>query len=300
MANTIEVPVEGAAVNLDLEKLFAAFLREKKYLKGVTAATLRIYSLSWLAFQRHNGQLTKSGVKEFMVSMIENGAKPGTANCYARCLNSFLTWLAENGHTPERLRVPLTKQPKRVLKTYTPEEVERIIRHKPKSQTGKRIMAILFLLIDTGSRVSEALSLTRGNVDFENLLVTLEGKGGKQRRVPFGLECRKRLFQWLNTHERELVFCTKDGRMMRYDNLRRDFLALLRAAKVEKSEGSFHAFRRFFGKTYIRGGGNALLLQRIFGHSSLEMTRRYVDADEEDLKRAHRTLSPLESVIAKR
>jgi len=46
------------------------------------------------------------------------------------------------------------------------------------------MMAPLYLLIDTGARVSEALSLTRKNVDFDNLLVTLQGKGRKERRVP--------------------------------------------------------------------------------------------------------------------
>jgi integrase len=41
-------------------------------------------------------------------------------------------------------------------------------------------------------------------------------------------------------------------------------------------------------------------LQKVLGHASLQMTQKYVDADEEDLMRAHRTLSPLESVKAKR
>jgi integrase len=98
----------------------------------------------------------------------------------------------------------------------------------------------------------------------------------------------------LKTHKHELVFCTDDGEKLLYDNLRRDFLNLLKAVGVEKAEGSFHAFRRFFGKQYLRNGGNPLYLQRVFGHSTLEMTRRYVEADDEDLQLAHKTLSPLE------
>lgn len=61
---------------------------------------------------------------------------------------------------------------------------------------------------------------------------------------------------------------------------------------------SLKAFRRYFGKQYIRGGGNALYLQRIFGYTRLDMTRRYVEANEDDLLLAHQTLSPLKRLKA--
>jgi len=96
-------------------------------------------------------------------------------NSYARGGNSFLSWLHENGHVHKLLRVPLTKQHKRALKAYTPEEVERIIRHEPTTRAGKRAMAILYLLIDAGARVNEAIGLTRNAVGFDRLLVTLDG-----------------------------------------------------------------------------------------------------------------------------
>jgi site-specific recombinase XerD len=286
---------------VDLHSLFDQFKREKQFLEGVTAATLRSYSKSWLAFIAHRGctclqYLTEASLKALMVSMIASGLKQGAANSYARSINSFLSWLHENGHTSQHLRIPLTKQPKRVLKTYTPEEAQRIISHKPKSRTGKRVMALLYLLIDTGCRVNEALTLTRDAVDFNNLLVTLKGKGQKERVVPISLECRKALYRWLNSHSHALAFCTRDGFPLRYDNVKRDFLVILRACGVEKTEGSFHAFRRFFGKQYIRNGGNPLYLQRVFGHSTLAMVNRYVEADNEDLQTAHKALSPLESL----
>jgi site-specific recombinase XerD len=90
------------------------------------------------------------------------------------------------------------------------------------------------------------------------------------------------------------VFCTEGGGKLRYDNVRREFLVILRAVKVEKTEGGFHAFRRFFAKSYIKNGGNVLYLRKLLGHASIQVTERYVDADEESLQDAHRTLSPLE------
>lgn|SRR5262245_1988063 len=282
----------------DFDKLFSTFAREKEFLDGSSPATVRIYTHAWLAWKRHIGctcQITESMTREFMVNMTSGGEiKSSSANAYARSLNSFLTWLYDNGHTPAHLKVPLTSTPKKVLSTYTVEEVRRIIAQKPTSRTGRRIMTLLFFLIDTGARVSEALSLTRSDIDLEGLLVTLTGKGDKQRRVPISFECRKRLFQWLNSHDHDIVFSTEAGGKMSFDNCRRDFLVILRAAKVGKSEGCFHAFRRFFAKSYIRHGGNVLYLRKLFGHSSVQVTERYVDCDEESLQEAHRSLSPLE------
>jgi len=283
-------------VYLEIEKLFDAFLKEKQFLCGASPATVRIYSKSWAAYKRYAGctcEITGDRLKSLTLHASQE-IRPGSVNAYARGVNSFLTWLFENGHVDTRMRVPLTSVEKRVLQTYTPEEARKIITHKPQSRTGKRMMALLYLLIDTGARVSEALSLTRKNVDFNNLLVTLQGKGNKQRRAPISLECRKRLYHWLASHDHDLVFCTRGGGKLHYDNVRREFLVILRAVKVEKTEGAFHAFRRYFGKQYIRGGGNPIYLQRLFGHSSLQMTQRYVDADEESLQLAHRALSPLE------
>jgi len=239
------------------DELFSRFLKEKQLLNGASPATIRIYSKSWSAFKTHGkADFSESGGKAFMIELVSSGLKPGSANAYARSVNSFLTWLFENEHTTTHLKIPLTSVKERVLQTYKPEDIHKIITYKPSSHTRKRLIAILFLLIDSGCRINEALTLKRKDIDWDNLLVTLQGKGNKQRRVPISLECRKALFRWLQTHNYDLVFCTQEGNKLRYDNLRRDFLSLLDAVGVEKTEGSFHAFRRFFGKTYIRNGGN--------------------------------------------
>jgi len=281
--------------------LFDTFIHEKEYLDRVSINTIRSYRDAFKALERYgNHPLTSAGAKAFVIACVEAGLSPRTVNSWASAINSFFTWAHANNHLPERHRVPLQKTAKRVLLTYTPDEVSRIVNHKPKSRTGKRIMAILHLLIDTGCRINEALTLTRDRVDLDNLLVTLQGKGNKERRVPISLTCRASLFRCLSSHPHPLVFSTRDGHKLSYNNIRRDFRVILRACKVEKSEGSFHAFRRYFGKQYLRNGGSAPYLQRVFGHTSLAMVNRYVEADDDDLSLAHKRLSPLEAARSKR
>jgi integrase/recombinase XerD len=56
---------------------------------------------------------------------------------------------------------------------------------------------------------------------------------------------------------------------------------------------SFHTLRHTFGKNYIRNGGDVFRLQKILGHRTLDMTRRYVELDVSDLQAVHQRLSPL-------
>jgi integrase/recombinase XerD len=280
----------------NISSLFDQFLKEKQYISGVTAKTLRTYREAFTAFLRYRGEVSASGVKAFVIEATQAGVKPGAVNSFARGINSFLSWLHENGHTPQRFKVPLVKQPKRTLTTYSVEDARRILSHKPRHRTEHRLLAILTLMVDCGLRVNECLTLTRDAVDFDNLVITVEGKGQKQRVVPFSIECRKVLFRWSQSHDHALLFPNRDGGMLRYDNLRRDFLQLLESVGVQKSEGSFHAFRRFAARQYLRNGGNVRYLQVLLGHSDIQTTTVYLDSDTEALSLAHRKLSPLESL----
>jgi integrase/recombinase XerD len=124
-------------------------------------------------------------------------------------------------------------------------------------------------------------------VDLDNLLVTVYGKGRKERIIPISRECRATLYRYLNTHHFELVFPTKDGLHVIYRNAQRDLFKLLENARVEKTEGSFHAFRRFFAKGYVKGGGNLSYLMKQLGHTSIQMSKQYVEADTEELQAVH-------------
>jgi integrase len=78
----------------------------------------------------------------------------------------------------------------------TDEQMHTLLAAKPKRFDDWRLHALVCLLLDTGLRIEEALTLRRSDVDFENLLITAFGKGRKERRIPFSFELRKVLFRW--------------------------------------------------------------------------------------------------------
>jgi site-specific recombinase XerD len=79
-----------------------------------------------------------------------------------------------------------------VLPTFTKAQVTRLVNWKPKKIFWQRRLHLLILfLLDTGCRVDEALSVRVREIDFDNLLLTLDGKGRKQRIVTFSFELRR-------------------------------------------------------------------------------------------------------------
>src|SRR5262245_19063828 len=99
--------------------LFAQFRREKQILKNASAKTLSSYADGWRAFAQYGGctclaYLTTERLKAWAMAMAAAGLKPGSINSYASGINSFLSWLHDNGHTTERFRVPLARKPRRV------------------------------------------------------------------------------------------------------------------------------------------------------------------------------------------
>ncbi len=269
-------------------KEFELFIREKTYVQNVSKHTIEFYQRGFAMFTRHGFDLeliSKTHLIERVTKMREGGMSASCADAHIRSFNSFLTWLFRNELTKIHFKIARIKFEKRVMKTFSEAQIKAIINYKPKNKYQKRTHALLLTLADTGIRINEALTLDRVNVDFDNLLITVSGKGNKQRIVPFSVELRKYLFAQISSHKHHLVFCTRYGGKIGYNNMRRDFNVLIEKLGITGFDGSFHAFRRFFATNYVRQSGNTFMLQRMLGHTTMAMTNEYVKLVTEDIQR---------------
>lgn len=267
---------------------FEEFIRERQYLHNVTPATVEWYreSLRWLPAE----EPTQRELTEAVVQMRERGRKATGCNSAIRAWNAYLRW---SGST---LKVAKLKEPQNVMATFTEAQVAKIIGWRPKAKVDKRTAVLVLLLLDTGCRISEALGLRVGDLDFANLLVTFDGKGRKRRIVPFSRYLRKALYRHVaETGDRPgaWVFCARTGMPLRRNNVLRDVKAACVELGFAAPARTLHAFRHTFALNYIRRGGSVFHLQKVLGHSSLEMTRRYANLATGDLQAVHEGLSLL-------
>jgi integrase/recombinase XerD len=131
---------------------------------------------------------------------------------------------------------------------------------------------------------------------MENLLLTLDGKGRKQRIVPFSFALRRVLYRFIADFKIKLeglLFATKEGTDVLRMTALRSVKWLCEQLGFDPPGRTLHAFRHTFAVFYLRRGGSVFHLQKVLGHSSLEMTRRYANLVTADLQAVHERVSLL-------
>lgn len=273
---------------------FDRFLQERTYLKGVSSQTLRYYRWVRRAFLPILHQPTKAGMLECVQKLLADGVSPTSINTYLRGLKAYTRWLHEEGELREIFKVQFLKTEEKVLATFSPEQVKRIINGKPVGSNETRAQAAALTALDSGLRIGELLCLTRADVDLENLILRVKGKGNKHRLVPMSIELRKLLYRHLGKHKHALLFATRNGTKPTQRNLSRDFKLLCKRVGVAGVRCSFHTLRHSFAVGYLRAGGNLFYLSKILGHTSVKTTERYLQSlGIEDLQKVHDGLSLL-------
>lgn len=267
------------------------FIKERTYLKGVSPNTLLWYRDSFKAFQ--DATDSKIAIVQRIGELMQRGVKPVSINTYLRCVNAYLRWLhTEHGQT--LLKIPKLKEEQKVLATFSSEQVKSLLGFKPKGKNQARAHAVCCLLLDTGLRISEALGVRHQDIDLDNMLVKVTGKGNKQRMVPMSMELRKLLFRWLQRCPKEFVFGTRGGTMLTVRNFQRDLKAVCVKIGIGDVRCSPHTLRHTFAVSYLRAGGNLFYLSKILGHTSVRTTERYLQSlGIGDIQAVHDRLSPL-------
>ena len=135
---------------------------------------------------------------------------------------------------------------------------------------------LVLLLLDTGIRISEALSIQRTKVDLDQMVLTVMGKGSKERVVPFSTEMRKALFRWVQVApDSSLLFCTRSGAPLIYRNAYREVMRLMERIGITTRVHP-HLFRHQFASSYVRRGGDIYRLSRLLGHTAVSTTQIYL------------------------
>lgn len=247
-------------------------------LKALRAADLRAF----LAARRRDGvgshSLARglSGIKSFFAHLERNGVMALEALSVVR--------------TPKR---PATL-PKALTVTEAKSAIETIEEMEARAWVAARDAAVVSLCYGAGLRISEALALTRRDLDGQSLRVT--GKGGRVRLVPLITPVRDAIAQYLKlcpfaTSADEPLFKGVRGGPLspRLVQLR---LERLRGALGLPASATPHALRHSFATHLLGKGGDLRAIQELLGHASLATTQVYTHVDTDRLLEAYRNAHP--------
>ena len=236
----------------------------------------------------------------------DRGLSAHTINCYLRSIRSFWSWLVSEEIIQENplagMKIP--RLPGKVIPTFSDIQLKQLLSGIDASTAeGYRDQAIMLALLDTALRVSELVSIRFDDLWLEEGLIKVMGKGGKERLVPIGKSVQRLLWRYINRYRAEpatpnhnFLFLNVEGRPMTKDRIEKLMSRYGRKSGIKGVRCSPHTLRHTAAIKFLRNGGDVFSLQRILGHSSLEMTRHYCEVADVDVKKAHLTASPVDNL----
>ena len=285
------------ANDVTFREAFEDFIEDKLY-QGARPATIHYYRSNVEHFLRdtgieHLGELNLQAIRRWLLEHKE--LSPNTLATYDRCLRVVCNWLEKRGYVTESPMRQLPKRhPKRtVIETFSREDLRAILARCQRSRYPRRDVALVTLLLDTGLRIGEAIGLRLDDIDWTAGTLGVDGKTGP-RVVPFGRKSKAALKVYIDRERRSAVpttrevFLIRTGDPMNVRMATHHVIHLVRQAGVQVKKAGPHTLRHTFALEFIRAGGDSFSLQKMLGHSTLDMTRRYVHLADTDLRAAHR------------
>ncbi len=245
-------------------------------------------------------ELTADHIRSYLVVLQDRGLKANTVHAAARAVRAFCNFLVMEELikiSPMR-KVRMPRLPKEIPPAFEQEDVRRLVG----VCSTTRDEAIVLFLVDSGCRASEFVALNVGDVDVRSGEVMIRrGKGGKDRITYVGLRTRKMLLRYYRERpepedDEPLWLSFNTGQRLTDSGLRILLRRLGEAANVQHCHP--HTFRRSFALWSLRSGMNIYALQRIMGHSDLQVLKRYLALTDDDLMQAHRQHGAVDNLYA--
>lgn len=212
-----------------------------------------------------------------------------------RTLRAFFNWALRQGYIlVSPLTVTAPRLPQDIQPTFSVSELKAIL-----SACGNvRDKAIIMLFIDTGMRVAEVANMQLGDIELEARLITVRGKGNKQRRVMVSQSTLKAVWQYLRIRPRvnsDNIWVGKGNKPLGTRGVKSLVARLTKKAGITAHKASCHVFRHTFASSFLEAGGQEIELQYLLGHNSLTMVERYSRATKaKRALKAQERLSPVE------
>src|SRR5438105_7385022 len=210
---------------------------------------------------------------------------PATIGRKLAAVRSFLRHALGPDRVPDASFAP--RRPRRLPDAPRPDEVDGALAALAgEGPLGVRNRALMELVYSAGLRSQEAVDLDLADVDFEQELIHVHGKGDKERVVPLGEEASHRVAVYLRQARPELARGAENALFLSTRGRRLDTSTLRRLLPHP------HRLRHAFATHLLEGGADLRTIQELLGHSSLSTTQMYSHVDAARLRKVYDKAHP--------
>ena len=245
-------------------------------------------------------------IRNFLTEEINSGVSKRSCKRRLSSLRKFYQYIHKLNYVDENWFVFIStpKTDKKYPQILYPEQVNKIFEANAQRTDflAKRDQAILYMLYYTGVRAFELVNLTLEDIDLRQRTIRVLGKGNKERIVPFTVDCRNILIDYLDNtrpillarqmpspddkEEPLLVFFNNQGNRLTTRGL--EYIL----DSIERKTGSFvglhpHMLRHSFATHLLEAGADLRVIQELLGHANLNATQIYTHVSEEAMKEAY-------------
>jgi len=273
---------------------FDSFLGGSTSPQDITADDLRRYILNLQERCKWSGHPT---IKQDHGQLSSN-----TIAHHIRHIKSFWAWMYNEGfidnNTLAQVKTP--GETSKVVIPLTTAEINQLLKVIPRdNHRGYRDSCIIITLYGTTLRISELLDLPLSSVNFTNGQITVAGKGDKERSLFLSPKVYKALYKyyskWRPNVSSDHFFIHDDGRKLTRFYFEHRIQVYVQRANLNKS-CTPHILRYSGTIGLLRTGCDPYTLQQILGHTTMEMTRRYLKIANTDIEKSMKAFSPAEQI----
>jgi integrase/recombinase XerD len=222
-------------------------------------------------------KVDRKDIEGFVEHEQDRGLKLSTVKMRLGIVKAFLRFMAEKGLIgeevfPWKLKIKL---PDTLPRAMDPEDVERLLA----APGTERDRAMILLLLRTGMRIGELLNtrMVDLNMTEKKILIYEAQKNHLGRVVYFSDDAKAALEMWLEKRDRkyEILFYGPRGKVLSYPAARMMFVNSIDRAGLSHKGYTLHSLRHTFATDLLNAGMPLEVLEKLLGHTSLEVTRRY-------------------------
>jgi integrase/recombinase XerD len=277
--------------------------------RGLASNTLAAYRADLTALSRWLAErdvpitrTTRAELLAFIAFRVDAGARPRSTARQLSSFRRFFRYLVREGvlRDDPTAQIAMPKIGRSLPKSLTEEEVESLLNAPAIADPlGHRDRTMLEVLYATGLRVSELVNLKYSQINTNQGVIRIIGKGNRERLIPLGEEAVRWLTEFVKGPRNEILldrttdylFPTRRGDRMTRQAFWHIIKRYARKAQIDK-ELSPHTMRHAFATHLLNHGADLRVVQMLLGHSDLSTTQIYTHVARERMKELHERHHP--------